>query len=387
MGRNGHRGGANRDERDYDASAEYDAVGDESAYGPAYGDGDDSAYGPAYDGTDERGALVPLGDESANLPAVQRREAGPPVIIPGTGVSMGNPFIARRERPLTMRLAMITLAICILVTGLFAVTPLAGADASGLNTFQALAGSLVLNRQVGYTWYVAQAGDNIETIAARFNVQIGGIMELNNMMAGQEIQIGQKYKIPQDPFYGKNYRPTQPNLQGNGTTTFGNDWWNSYAGDPLPGALCAPYDGTPLGYHLVTPNPNSSWARGYSWFHNGVDISAPYGNTVVSPQDGQVLFAGWTNTGFGYAIKINFCNHLSALFGHNAQLLVKAGDIVHAGQPIALEGSTGWSTGPHVHMSVFVDNQFVDPCTYYDYGNGCVYNMTHLDTRYVTYKK
>ncbi len=59
---------------------------------------------------------------------------------------------------------------------------------------------------------------------------------------------------------------------------------------------------------------------------------------------------------------------------------MKAGDNVTAGETIALEGSTGASTGPHCHFSVFVDNNFVDPAPYFDYGQGYVYNMTHTDT-------
>ncbi len=370
------RGSKRHDERD--DSREY----------PANGDYGDSAYDRSYvahdigdSAVDER-ALAPF-DESAALPApYARRDAAAPVIIPGTGVSMGEPFIKRRERPLTMRLAMITLTVCILVTGLFAVSTLGGSDASGLSSFQALSGSIVLQKSVGYTWYVAQAGDTIENVAAKFHVQIGGIFEINNMFAGQELQLGQKYKIPDDPFYGKTFEPQQQVSVG--SSRYGTDWWNSIAGNPPPGAKCAPNNGTPLGYQLVSPNPGSYWVRGFSWYHNGVDLSAPEGNPVEAAQDGQVIFAGWTNTGFGYAIKIDNCHGLSTLYGHNDKLLVKAGDNVTAGETIALEGSTGASTGPHCHFSVFVDNNFVDPSTYFAYGNGYVYNMTHTDTRYIT---
>src|SRR5262249_51743879 len=152
----------------------------------------------------------------ADLPALYS-EPVVPVIIPGTGVSMGTPFIARRERPLTMRLAMITLALCILGTGLFAVTSLGGSgDAQGLTPFQALSGSVVFRRTVDFQWYVAQSGDTIEGMAEKFHVQIGGIYLLNDMLAGQELQLGAKYKIPLDPFYGKDYRPRLLTTGGNG---------------------------------------------------------------------------------------------------------------------------------------------------------------------------
>lgn len=388
MGRNGHRRGAPDDGRDFEPRGHYDDAGGETGYDEAY---TDERFAASYGGDGDEygetgGALVPLGDGDDRLPSTHVREAGAPVIIPGTGVAMGNPFVARRQRPLTMRLAMITLAACILVTGLFAVTPLGGADASGLNTFQALSGSLVFQHDVTFHWYTAVAGDSIDKIASRFGVQVGGIFELNNMVAGQELEIGRAYKIPDDPFYGRDYRPPSLARKGNGSTTFGDDWWNSIAGNPTPGAPCAPAGdlGNPTAYHLVAPNPGSYWVRGYSWFHNGIDLAAPYGNTVAAAQNGQVVFAGWTNTGFGYAVKINHCNHLSTLYGHNSQLLVQAGDFVHAGQPIALEGSTGWSTGPHLHYSVLWDNDFTDPCPFYAYNQGCGFNTTHLDGQFVT---
>jgi LysM repeat protein len=383
MGRSGNRDGASDDERDFKTGGfeAYDAR-EKSVYDRAYDDGYGdsryaSAYGPAHDGGygETGGALVPLSDDSAEVPALYT-EPSVPVIIPGTGVSMGTPFIARRERPLTIRLAMITLAVCILLTGLFTVTPLGGgADAQGLTPFQALSGSVVFQRTIQYQWYVARSGDTIEGIAERFHVEIGGIFLLNSMLSGQELQLGAKYKIPLDPFYGKDYEPRLVATGGNGSTTFGSDWWSSYAGDPLPGARCATGDfHTPTSFHMVAPNPGAHWVRGYTWFHNGIDLATTYGNPIVAAQDGQVIWAGWTNTGFGWSVRINHCNHVSTLYGHMAKVLVKAGDNVRAGQPIGLEGSSGWSTGPHLHFSLLVNNSFVDPFAYYAYS---VYKITH----------
>ena len=130
-----------------------------------------------------------------------------PVLIPGTGVSMGRPFIKRRERPLTMRLAVVTIMVCLLVTGLFTVTPLAASTPGGSSMFQVLSGTVMFQSQPSYHWYTALSGDTIEGIAAKFNVQIGGIYELNGLLSGQDITIGKAYKIPDDPYYGQNFRP------------------------------------------------------------------------------------------------------------------------------------------------------------------------------------
>lgn len=323
-------------------------------------------------------ALMPY--ESAGVPALSNGKDIKPVLIPGSGVSMGNPFIKRRERPLTMRLAIVTLMACLLVTGLFAVTPLTNSTASGGNSFQVLSGSVVYQNQPSYYWYTAQSNDTIEGIATKFNVQIGGIYELNNLLAGQEITIGKAYKIPEDPNYGKNFRPATYILfsTGNGGTVFGNSPWTSIAGNPLPETLCGiDGHGVPTAYGLVAPNPSSDWVRGFSWYHNGLDLSGPAGDPIHAAQAGEVIWAGWDVGGLGYSVKINNCYGISTVYGHMMSLLVKAGDNVEAGQKIGLEGSTGWSTGPHLHFMVEVNNGPVDPAAYYGFNCDAVTGSTH----------
>jgi murein DD-endopeptidase MepM/ murein hydrolase activator NlpD len=105
--------------------------------------------------------------------------------------------------------------------------------------------------------------------------------------------------------------------------------------------------------------------RGFSWYHNGVDIAAPNGNPIRAAQYGVVVWAGWTNTGFGWSVVISHCYYLSTLYGHMQGLKVRAGEYVTPGQVIGLEGMTGWATGPHLHLSVLVNNQFVDPMNYF----------------------
>jgi hypothetical protein len=360
----------------YDDSAYHDAAGD-----TGYHDGTGyrgAPYGDDYDLSRHTGAaLVPLGESDANLPAVANGNGTVvPVIIPGTGVSMGNPFIKRRERPLTMRIAVVTLMACIVVTGLFAVTPLtSNANGDDVSSFQALSGAVVWHKAPTFHWYTAQFGDTPEKIADMFNVQVGGIYEMNSLMAGQEITVGKAYKIPDDPNYGKDYRPASIATGGYGATTYGSSPWTSLAGTPPPEALCGPNgNGNPSGYHLVSPNPNSYWVRGFTWFHNGIDLSTVAGNPIHAAQDGEVIFAGWDVGGLGWSAKINHCNHVSTVYGHMEKLLVKVHDLVQAGNTIGLEGSTGWSTGPHLHFMVEWDNNPIDPMPYYNYNE---YAITH----------
>ena len=327
--------------------------------------------------TGTNGALLPY--DEPGVPALANGQGTGPVLIPGSGVSMGNPFIKRRERPLTMRLAIVTLMACILITGLLAVTPLTNATTGGGNAFQVLSGAVVYQNQPSYFWYTATTGDSVQTIATKFHVQIGGIFELNNMLSGQEVAIGKAYKIPSDPNYGADYRPPTYVPPSNGSTVFGDSPWTSIAGSKgEPEALCNPNtgDGTPLGWRLVAPNPDSFWVRGFSWFHDGVDLSTTAGNPIHAAQAGEVIWAGWDVGGLGYSIKINNCWGISTVYGHMESLIAKVGQSVEAGQTIGLEGSTGWSTGPHLHFMVEVNNVAVDPSAYYGYNCAAITGNT-----------
>lgn len=339
-------------------------TGYETGYQPEYNN--DTGYHDGYTGGESR-ALMAAPDASTRLPATTGDQTSP-MIIRGSGVSMGNLFIKRRERPLTLRLAILTLTAFLVVSGLFAVTPLGSSANANLSSFQALSGSVLFNHGVSYHWYVAKAGDTVESIAASQHVEIGGIYELNGLDIGQEIKAGNAYKIPDDPFYGKNYQPPQLYATGAGKTVFGDSPWTSIAGDPLPEAPCAPNgNGSPIGYDLQSPNWHSAWVRGFTWYHNGVDIAANAGNPIRAAQAGEVIWSGWDFYGLGYSIKINNCNHVSTVYGHMEQLLAKAGDMVQPGQIIGLEGSTGFSTGPHLHFMVEWNNVPVDPMQYYGY--------------------
>jgi murein DD-endopeptidase MepM/ murein hydrolase activator NlpD len=99
---------------------------------------------------------------------------------------------------------------------------------------------------------------------------------------------------------------------------------------------------------------------GYSAEHKGLDFAGPQGTKVVSVAAGLVTFAG-ERAGYGQMIEINHGNGLATRYCHNEQLLVKQGDMVRKGQELALMGSTGRSTGPHLHFEVLKNGTQVDP--------------------------
>lgn len=100
-------------------------------------------------------------------------------------------------------------------------------------------------------------------------------------------------------------------------------------------------------------------------FHNGIDIPVWYGSKVLATQDGVVASSGW-QAGYGWVIDIDHALGFSTTYGHNSKLLVKKGEEVKAGDVIALSGSSGRSTGPHVHYEIQLGGVRVDPLKYLD---------------------
>jgi len=98
-------------------------------------------------------------------------------------------------------------------------------------------------------------------------------------------------------------------------------------------------------------------------FHDGLDIAAPYGTEVVATADGVVTFAGY-KSGYGRTVVISHGYGYETSYCHNSSILVKTGQQVKKGQVIAKVGSTGRSTGPHLHYMVKVNGQLKDPADF-----------------------
>jgi murein DD-endopeptidase MepM/ murein hydrolase activator NlpD len=103
--------------------------------------------------------------------------------------------------------------------------------------------------------------------------------------------------------------------------------------------------------------------NGHTAFHNGVDVAAEPGSRVIATGPGVVSFAGF-KTGYGNVVEITHPTGYVTLYGHNARNLVRQGDTVDKGQAIAVIGSTGRSTGTHVHFEVERNGRAVNPTPY-----------------------
>lgn len=132
------------------------------------------------------------------------------------------------------------------------------------------------------------------------------------------------------------------------------------AGDYATGELAAPVEGrisSGFGYRNA---PTS----GASSDHKGIDIAAAAGSDVVAADGGKVTYAGYNNTR-GYYVRISHGNGRTTLYQHLQGYYVQKGDVVNRGDTIALVGSTGVSTGPHLHFEVQENGTYVDPMIYF----------------------
>lgn len=98
---------------------------------------------------------------------------------------------------------------------------------------------------------------------------------------------------------------------------------------------------------------------GYDW-HQGIDIAVDFGTPVYAAAAGTVEQAGW-NGGYGRYVRLDHGNGYETAYGHMSGIAVAAGETVRKGEIIGFVGSSGYSTGPHIHFEVLVDGQYVDP--------------------------
>jgi murein DD-endopeptidase MepM/ murein hydrolase activator NlpD len=132
------------------------------------------------------------------------------------------------------------------------------------------------------------------------------------------------------------------------------------ASSGAPGALSWPASGPITSPFGMRTNPVNGIYRS----HDGIDIGAPMGATITAAAGGKVIDVGWDGGGYGNYIVVSHGGNLATLYGHCSQIFVSNGQEVQQGQAIGAVGSTGNSTGPHLHFGVQVGSSWVDPMSY-----------------------
>ena len=139
-----------------------------------------------------------------------------------------------------------------------------------------------------------------------------------------------------------------------------------------------PSTGHSTSYRFIWPEPQAQISQpfgpstlvleppygGYSHFHTGIDLVEPFGSPVFAADDGVVALVGSSSSGYGNYVVIAHSGGLDTLYGHLSTALVKVGQSVAQGAPVGLEGSTGNSTGAHLHFELRINQKPVNPTPY-----------------------
>lgn len=193
----------------------------------------------------------------------------------------------------------------------------------------------------GVTYRIG-SGDTVNKIAKRYGVSSDNIMAYNNLSSAS-LTVGQTIVIPggRPPASPVVTRPSASSSGSSGSST-----------PPITSGK------------LLWPVASTRITQYYSWRHGGIDIGAPTGTSIFAAEGGIVEVSGWNSGGYGYYIIIDHGGGLKTLYGHSSKLLVAAGDRVEKGDHIANVGSTGRSTGPHLHFEIRIRGSRTNPLNY-----------------------
>ncbi len=268
--------------------------------------------------------------------------------------------------------------------------------------------------------YTVQDGDTISTIAHRFSVNIGTILWNNNLTDRQYIRPGDVLKIPAASgilvtvkkgdtlsrlavkYDGDAAEIAKANqLSADGALTVGSellipggqppalvqvrtqvvanetpvkrpivsDSGDASESEPVvpPSSIPKPPKADVSGVastHLAWPTSGHVITQYYGWKHTGIDIDGDYSSPLYAAADGVVEKAGWNTGGYGLMILIDHPNGMKTRYGHASKMFVKAGETVKKGDVIAMMGTTGRSTGTHLHFEVYVNGVRTNPLGY-----------------------
>ena len=271
---------------------------------------------------------------------------------------------------------------------------------SGLLSRRAIAEtSAPVETRGGIITYTVQAGDTIETIAARFKLLPSTLVWSNQEVENQpdQLSIGQVlyilpvdgiwYEVQSDDTIGDiadKYKVTSEDIVNYPLNNLGGGA-NLLAGTKIvipngvkAAAVAAVASSSSGGYSSygssAAVNPAASgnfmWptqgslTQYFGVYHSGIDIAYAVGIPIAAADGGYVSYAGWDNTGYGYEVLINHGNGFTTRYAHLSQFYVDAGQPVARGQVIAAMGSTGNSTGPHLHFEVIYGGVPQNPLFY-----------------------
>jgi murein DD-endopeptidase MepM/ murein hydrolase activator NlpD len=203
------------------------------------------------------------------------------------------------------------------------------------------------------TLHAVKAEDDLDSIAKKYNVEPAAIVDYNGLRPGEGLTLDKLLVIPGGQLPIVRRAPPPP------------------VAPPVTIRPGTPAQTAPR-VQLPAPAPAAptgrfSWpARGlittyYSGWHPGIDVAAGVGTSIGAADGGTVTFTGWDSSGYGYRVVISHGNGYTTTYNHLSSISVRAGQQVGKGTRIGGMGSTGRSTGSHLHFEVLRNGSFVNP--------------------------
>lgn len=188
--------------------------------------------------------------------------------------------------------------------------------------------------------HAVKKNDTVDKLAGYYKANAHDILVWNNLGAEAGLEIGASLFVPGGKL------PVPPTRRSPGTI------FARPAGVPAP-----------PGFFKFWPTAARRITQYFGWRHTGLDIAGPTGTAIYAAEDGIVEYAGWTR-GYGQNVVINHGNGFKTRYAHNSKNFVIKGAQVKKGESVAAMGSTGRSTGPHVHFEIIAGGRFRNPLEY-----------------------
>lgn len=245
-------------------------------------------------------------------------------------------------------------------------------------------------KRFGIDTYIVKGGDTVSKIAEYFEISSDTLLWANNMDDNDFIKPGQELQVPSANGVlvkvksGETVASLAKKYNGNDQAIVDMNWLDAPYELEIGQEIFVP-DGAPPKPVVIAAKPSSSYTyrtnsvsysnvsidssagKFLSWpvsggrgmisqcfygYHMGIDIADKSMPGLVAAAAGQVIFAGWNSSGYGYSVQILHSNGYSTFYAHMSRIYVSSGQSVSKGQSIGQMGSTGRSTGPHVHFEL-----------------------------------
>jgi len=217
--------------------------------------------------------------------------------------------------------------------------------------------------------HTVKEGETLSDIVGKYNADSETVIAFNKLASADDLRVGEQLVVPggepsaPEPVT-RTLAPvtalfqTQPSktVPSSSYTSSGQTAQNDFSGDKKRGSATGQGNWVwPTDWRVIT--------QYYGWRHTGLDIDGDYSTNSYAAAAGTVIYAGWRG-GYGLTVEVDHGNGFVTRYAHHSKIYVSVGEEVVAGQALAQTGTTGRSTGTHLHFEVIKNGKFQNPLEY-----------------------